>query len=72
MNNPQEFPRLVERRCGGWLALAPRGASLRIGVWADSEDQAREKYRTALAGWQESLALSDVAATMPDAEQAHA
>jgi hypothetical protein len=57
-----EIPRLVPRHCGGWLALAPKGASLRIGVWADSEEAAREKYRTALDGWQSTLALRDVAA----------
>lgn len=51
------MPRLVQRHCGGWLALAPRGVSLRIGVWADSEDAAREKYRTAVKEWQATLAL---------------
>ena len=52
-----QLPRLVQRQCGGWLALAPRGASLRIGVWADSEDAARDKYRTTVEGWQATLAM---------------
>jgi hypothetical protein len=63
-----ESPRLVRRHCGGWLALAPRGASLRIGVWADSEDAARQKYGTELAAWRATLALRDVAQTDDAAE----
>lgn len=58
MQIASEMPRLVQRQCGGWLALAPRGVSLRIGVWADSEEAAREKYRTAVEGWQATLALA--------------
>ena len=53
-------PRLVHRHCGGWLALAPESASLKIGVSADSEDAAREKYRTAVVEWEATLALGCV------------
>jgi hypothetical protein len=60
MQNSIEMPRLVPRQCGGWLALAPRGASLRIGVWADSEGAAREKYQTAVREWRATLALGGV------------
>ncbi len=71
MQNVPEMPRLVHRQCGGWLALAPKGVTLRIGVWADSEESAREKYRTAVEGWRATLALRDVAQTS-DADQAQA
>ena len=53
-------PRLVQRHCGGWLALAPEGASLKIGVSADSEDAARDKYRTAVEEWNATLTLGGV------------
>jgi hypothetical protein len=51
-------PRLVRRNCGGWLALPPRESSLRIGVWADTEEEARLKYRTAVDEWRATLALA--------------
>jgi hypothetical protein len=38
-----ESSQLVGRRCGGWPALAPKGASLKIGVSADNRDAAQEK-----------------------------
>jgi hypothetical protein len=56
-----ESPRIVRRHCGGWLALAPESASLKIGVSADSEDVARNKYRTAVEEWKATLALGGVA-----------
>lgn len=62
MQIASEIPRLVHRQCGGWLALAPRDASLQIGVWADSEQEAIEKYRTTLDDWNATLAQRGVAA----------
>lgn len=61
MSNKSESPRIVQRHCGGWLALAPLGASLRIGVAADSESAALDKYRTAVSEWEKTLALGKVA-----------
>lgn len=55
-----ESPRIIRRHCGGWLALAPESASLKIGVSADSEDAARDKYRTAVGEWKATLALRGV------------
>jgi hypothetical protein len=55
-----ESPRIVQRRCGGWLALAPEGASLKIGVSADTEEAARDKYKTAVTEWRRTLALGRV------------
>ena len=62
MSENSESPRLVQRHCGGWLALAPESASLKIGVWADDEDTARVKYRTAVSAWHKTLALGGVPA----------
>jgi len=62
MQTQAESPRLVHRHCGGWLALAPEGASLKIGVSADSEDAARDKYRTAVEEWKATLAIGGVRA----------
>lgn len=44
-------PTLVQRQCGGWLALSSRGDALKIGVTDESEEGARTKYGTARAGW---------------------
>ena len=40
-------PDLVRRACGGWLALSPKGASLKIGVQAETAEEATEKFRSA-------------------------
>jgi len=44
-------PVLVHRSCGGWLAVAPKGAFLSIAVTAPTEDDARNEFRTELAKW---------------------
>lgn len=52
----EEKFRLIERKCGGWLAISHRWADIRIGVEADSEDAAREKYLAAVSEWRKMLA----------------
>jgi len=53
-----EKPRIVHRECGGWLALSPLGAALRIGVTAPSEGEAIEGYRAAVEKWEALLDAS--------------
>lgn len=48
-------PRLVQRHCGGWLALSSRDDTLRIGVAGESEDAARSQYETTRAEWRALL-----------------
>lgn len=48
-------PEIVERSCGGWLAHAPAGAVLTIGVTAESEGEARQRFGEALALWRALL-----------------
>lgn len=60
MENNFEQPRLVQRHCGGWLALAPKGAVLKIGVTAESAEAARDKYQTTVEEWRATLALGGV------------
>lgn len=38
-------PVLIERRCGGWLAITPKGWPLGIGVTADTKEGAERKFR---------------------------
>lgn len=33
-------PKMIKRRCGGYLAVSPRGSRLLIGVTADTEHEA--------------------------------
>lgn len=56
-----ESPRLIERKCGGWLALTPAGDSLQFGVAAETSEAAEQKYRHSLAEWKRTLDLGAVA-----------
>lgn len=44
-------PRLIERECGGWLALSPDGALIRIGVTGTTDAETREAFGRAAAEW---------------------
>ena len=44
-------PRLVERACGGWLAVSEPGAFLRVGVEGRTADEARERFRLEVLAW---------------------
>jgi hypothetical protein len=48
-------PDVVQRRCGGWLAVAPKGLSIRLGVTAETEARAREKFSESLRQMVEEL-----------------
>ena len=48
-------PKVVRRACGGCLALSPFDQPLRIGVTAESEEEAVTKYWSALSAWQQTL-----------------
>jgi hypothetical protein len=44
-------PRLIERRVGGWLAVTDDDSPVRVGVVGTTEEEARERFREALARW---------------------
>ena len=44
----QVSPVLIERRCGGWLAVTPRGWPLGIGVTADTKPAAEKRFQEEL------------------------
>jgi hypothetical protein len=48
-------PDLIRRTGGGWLAVAPTGAFLSLGVTAPTEELAREKFRSVFKRWVEIL-----------------
>jgi predicted RNase H-like HicB family nuclease len=48
-------PRLIERECGGWLAVSPPEAALQIGVTGKSEAEAVRAYTQALRLWTAAL-----------------
>lgn len=56
MNRQIIHPRLIERECGGWLALSPFDAQIRIGVTANTEEAARHEFARSIARWEEILA----------------
>jgi hypothetical protein len=55
MNDQQALysvsPQLIERKCGGWLAITPRGWPLSIGVCGDTKDAAKVEFEAALLRW---------------------
>jgi hypothetical protein len=48
-------PQVAQRRCGSWLAFAPRTALFRIGVTAKTKIDAKDEFRTVYSQWIEIL-----------------
>ncbi len=48
-------PVLIERQCGGWMAISPRLALIKIGVTAPDERTAKDLYEITYAKWLETL-----------------
>jgi hypothetical protein len=55
-NCPEATPRLIRRACGGWLAVAPLGAALQIGLIGGSEAEAEEQFHATWRRCNELLA----------------
>lgn len=49
-------PEVTQMARGGWLAVSPKWAPLRIGVVAATKPLAAEAFQAALARWTEVLA----------------
>ncbi len=64
-NKIEMRPDLVRRTGGGWLAVAPNGAFLSIGVTALTQEEAIEKFCFVYHRWIEILA------TVPTKEAAN-
>lgn len=64
MNSQYEYlrhmePELISRECGGWIAIAPKGAAIRIAVTAVSETEARREFALSLECWIQNLSAED-------------
>jgi hypothetical protein len=55
----QKEPVILRRLCGGWLAVSAHDDSLRIGVVAPTETEARDRFWAALEAWRIMLASGD-------------
>jgi hypothetical protein len=55
-NGCEIHPDLVRRACGGWLAVAPRRALVSLGVTAETQEDASEKFCFVYNRWIEILA----------------
>jgi hypothetical protein len=55
MPKAQLSPRIIERRCGGWLAVSNNADPVQIGVTAASEIDADFRFQTVRKRWQEIL-----------------
>jgi len=54
-------PTLFHRAVGGWLAVSRRDSPLKIGVTAETEDEARALFEQAVREWMSLLSQLDVA-----------
>lgn len=69
MNNQDRIcgeirPRLTERACGGWLAVAPAEAAVHLGVTGQTENEARENFLRSFDRWKEILATDKAEANL--------
>jgi hypothetical protein len=55
MENAMIRPNLIERACGGWLAVTPDGSNLSFGVTAETKELALAAFYKSLKKWQEAL-----------------
>ena len=44
-------PRTIKRACGGWLAISGSGSPIKIGVTADTEQQALDAFALPFMKW---------------------
>lgn len=54
-------PRLFNRKCGGWLAVAPPDSPLRIAVTGPTEETVTVEFHRAIERWK--LLLSSATRT---------
>lgn len=55
----QIVPQIIKRQCGGWIAVSGKDASLKIGVTASTEEEARAAFHQAMLEWEEILNAED-------------
>lgn len=48
-------PDMIERHCGGWLALSPKNTSLCIGVTGNTKEDAIARFSLSIRKWVETL-----------------
>jgi hypothetical protein len=48
-------PRIIQRRCGGWLALSCQCEPIKIGVTAETENAACEQFHAAINEWRREM-----------------
>jgi len=46
---------VCERACGGWLAVSVPGSLLRVGVTAETPEEARRGFERAVRRWEQLL-----------------
>lgn len=56
MNAEEISPKIIQRRCGGWLSVSGEGDLLQIGITAPTETEAWERFRSTAEVWRARLA----------------
>jgi hypothetical protein len=55
MRDERMSPRIIQRKCGGWLAVSNDADPVKIGVTAASEADADREFQKARNRWQAIL-----------------
>ena len=51
----QALPDLIERQCGGWLAVSPSNLPIRIGATGQTKKDVIARYTLAMQKWIDTL-----------------
>jgi hypothetical protein len=57
MQNFDVRPKIILRAVGGWLAVSPPGARFKIGVMAETEEEAGRLFHAAWRRWDEIIEM---------------
>ena len=52
-------PKIIERKCGGFLAVSTEGSRFKIGVEGKTEDEARQRFEESVTMWERIAATEE-------------
>jgi len=57
------IPNLYRRACGGWIAVSPDTAGIKMGVIGETEGEAIARFRASYSEWLKNLDSESPAST---------
>ena len=52
-------PRIIQRKCGGFLAVSTEGSRFKIGVQGQTEEEARQRFEESVTMWERIVASGE-------------